>query len=367
MAFGPMEVLQALLLVQAALLAGLLLRRPALWPLAALLGVLALHMGWNLAEDYAWPLPEIRPGLSFLYGPLLLAMVRRLAWRDRPALRWPHLLPALLAPLLLAAWPAGAKLLHPLIVLATAAYLVVAFRELGRFDRILKATHAAYELQALTWLRRCLWGLTAVAGFDGARLVLPRLWPGGDAWLTSATYASALALVLYLVARGWQQPDRFAGLGPEDEAALAPAMSAAADSLPDQPGQSDQSGQPGQPEAPDWQPLAAELATHMHAARPFLDPELTVTQLASQLGWPAKQLSALLNQHHGRNFNDFINAARVEAACAMLADPARHDDKLIAIQLDAGFASKSVFNAAFKRQTGLTPSQWRAQHTRAPS
>lgn len=366
MAFGPMEVLQALLLVQAALLAGLLLRRPALWPLAALLAVLALHMGWNLAEDYAWPLPEIRPGLSFLYGPLLLAMVRRLAWRDRPALRWPHLLPALLAPLLLAVWPVSAKVLHPLIVLATAAYLVAAFRELGRFDRILKATHAAYELQALTWLRRCLWGLTAVAGFDGARLVLPRLWGGGDAWLTGATYASALALVLYLVARGWQQPDRFAGLSPEDEAALAPepAVNPAVDTGPGQPGQSDR---PSQSEAPDWQPLAAELATHMQTARPFLDPELTVTQLADQLGWPAKQLSALLNQHHGRNFNDYINAARVETACAMLADPARRDDKLIAIQLDAGFASKSVFNAAFKRQTGLTPSQWRAQHARTPA
>jgi AraC-like DNA-binding protein len=34
---------------------------------------------------------------------------------------------------------------------------------------------------------------------------------------------------------------------------------------------------------------------------------------------------------------------------------------LLAIQLDAGFGSRTVFNAAFKRETGLTPSQWRRQ------
>lgn len=61
-----------------------------------------------------------------------------------------------------------------------------------------------------------------------------------------------------------------------------------------------------------------------------------------------------------------INAARVASACALLADPARRRDKLLAIQLDAGFGSKTVFNAAFKRETGMTPSAWRARHGAEP-
>lgn len=35
---------------------------------------------------------------------------------------------------------------------------------------------------------------------------------------------------------------------------------------------------------------------------------------------------------------------------------------VLAIALDAGFSSKSTFNAVFKKQTGMTPSQFRDQH-----
>lgn len=353
MTFSPLELLQLLLLLQAVLLALLLLAQRSLWPLAAFMASLALHMGWNIAENRIPGLFDIRPGLAFLYGPLLLALTQRLAWRDSPVRWWKGLLPACMAPLLVALLPSIGGLLWPTVAIWTAAHLGVAFRTLGRYEHILRATHSAYEHQSLRWLRDCLAGLTTVALSDALRLILRPYVPELDMWLAGTTYMLALLVVLYLVWRGWRQHLRFGGLA-RDEQILVEDHDAALRAFPTAEGET----------APvlDWQALAITFETHMDRTHPYLDPQLTVGALARQLGWPPRQLSAFLNQHYGRNFNDVVNAARVRIACEMLQDPARQNDKLIAVQLDAGFASRSVFNAAFKRETGMSPNQWRKAH-----
>ena len=345
--FSPTQLLQALLMVQSLLLATFLWHRRVLWPLAAWLTLLGLHMGWNLALAKGMTaLPDLRIGFAFAYGPLILALVRHLAWVDQPRLsRW-NALPSLLAPLLLLLWPPALTALWPAVALSIAGYLWAAFRELARFHRTLRATRSAFEVQSLTWLRESLWALVALAGIDTVRMALRPLLPALDPWLAAATFAGALGFVCFLVWRGLQQPHLFAGLASADVAALADAPGRA---LPDELGM-----------------LANTLEQHLREQQPHLDPELSVQKLAEQLGWPAKQVSAVINQHYGRNFNDVINAARVASACALLADPTRCGDKLLAIQLDAGFGSKTVFNAAFKRETGMTPSAWRAAHGAKP-
>ena len=42
-----------------------------------------------------------------------------------------------------------------------------------------------------------------------------------------------------------------------------------------------------------------------------------------------------------------------------MKDPKKGDEKLIAIAFDSGFASLASFQRAFKRETGVTASQWR--------
>lgn len=345
--FSPIQMLQALLLLQSLLLAAFLWSRRALWPLAAWLTLLGLHMGWNLAlAKGVTALPDLRAGFAFAYGPLILALVRQLAWRDPPRLsRW-HALPALLAPLCLLVWPGALTALWPAVALSITGYLLAAFRELAHFHRTLRATRSAFETQSLIWLRESLWALVALAAIDTLRMALRPLLPALDPWLAAATFAGALGFVCYLVWRGLQQPQLFAGLAAADVAALAEA--------------------PSRAPVAELASLATQLDRHLREQQPHLDPELSVQKLAEQLGWPAKQVSAVINQHYGRNFNDVINAARVASACALLADPARQGDKLLAIQLDAGFGSKTVFNAAFKRETGMTPSAWRAAHGAKP-
>lgn len=93
--------------------------------------------------------------------------------------------------------------------------------------------------------------------------------------------------------------------------------------------------------------------------KPYLNPELTLQQLADQLNISLHHLSQILNQHKQQNFFDFINQLRVEEFKHRLADPSKQHYSLLALALDCGFNSKAAFNAAFKKHTGLTPSAYR--------
>lgn len=350
--FSAIELLQALVMLPSLLLSAFLFWRGILWPLAAFLGLLGLQLGWNLAlaQGLSVP-PELGAGLDFAYGPLVLALVRHLGWRARPMLSAWHALPALLMPPALIAWPVLSDWIGWLLGATSTAYLLRAQFELDRFHRALRATHSAFEAQSLVWLRKAIWGLLGVFALDLMRVAMRPRWPESEPALIAAIYIGALAFVCALVWRGLQQPALFSGIS-EDEQDLA-----------EPPGPVPLAGDPQQSLAG----VAERIQSHLREARPHLDPDLTVQGLSDQLRLPAKLVSSAINQHLGRNFNDLINSARVEAACRLLRDPARRNDKLLAIQLDAGFGSRTVFNAAFKRETGLTPSHWRqSKHTDGP-
>ncbi|WP_417446220.1 helix-turn-helix domain-containing protein [Kangiella sp.] len=92
----------------------------------------------------------------------------------------------------------------------------------------------------------------------------------------------------------------------------------------------------------------------------YRNSELTLAMLAENVGVSVHQLSETLNQYGGKNFNQFINEYRVAEVCEQLDH--NSERKLIDLALDAGFSSKSSFNAIFKKLTGQTPSQYRSQH-----
>ncbi|WP_105264569.1 helix-turn-helix domain-containing protein [Pseudoalteromonas sp. T1lg76] len=91
----------------------------------------------------------------------------------------------------------------------------------------------------------------------------------------------------------------------------------------------------------------------------YRNSELTLSTLAQQVGVSVHQLSETLNQAGGKNFNQFINEYRVAEVCEQLDQ--KSERKLIDLAMDAGFSSKSSFNAIFKKLTGLTPSAYRCQ------
>ncbi|MEX0289089.1 MAG: helix-turn-helix domain-containing protein [Flavobacteriaceae bacterium] len=78
--------------------------------------------------------------------------------------------------------------------------------------------------------------------------------------------------------------------------------------------------------------------------------------VARSLGIPTYQLSQIINDQLGMNFNSYVNKFRVAAAKKMLQSNPEYT--IDAIGKECGFKSKSSFYAAFKKETGTTPSKF---------
>ena len=101
-----------------------------------------------------------------------------------------------------------------------------------------------------------------------------------------------------------------------------------------------------------------QLHLLMNADQLYLNPLLKLDVLAGRLLISEKLLSNLLNQHIGKNFNDFVNEYRVHEAQKKLADPGLNQFTIAAIAADCGFNSLATFQRCFKQFTGITPSQY---------
>jgi AraC-like DNA-binding protein len=121
---------------------------------------------------------------------------------------------------------------------------------------------------------------------------------------------------------------------------------------------------------PEPDPDAAVLSridAVMRAERPYLDPEITFAQFAAKVGVPEPALRRVINHRLGHgHFRSFLNEHRVEEAKRRLRAPASAGDKMLAVALDAGFASLASFNRVFRQVAGCTPSEYRARAVHGP-
>lgn len=106
----------------------------------------------------------------------------------------------------------------------------------------------------------------------------------------------------------------------------------------------------------DSERLKARLSEYVERERPYLDPQLTLNDLARGLGVNPSALSYTINSGFGVNFNDFINRFRVDEVKRRLADPG--GETLLEIALMSGFNSKATFNRAFRKFTGTSPTDF---------
>lgn len=90
----------------------------------------------------------------------------------------------------------------------------------------------------------------------------------------------------------------------------------------------------------------------------YVDKNLNIDCICRRLNSNQKYISHIINEEFGQNFNQFINSYRVKKAMELLSEPTCKYT-IEAISEMAGFNSKSTFNAAFKKQTGITPSYFR--------
>lgn len=104
------------------------------------------------------------------------------------------------------------------------------------------------------------------------------------------------------------------------------------------------------------------LMEQINDKRYYKEINLSLNDLAVHLDIHPNYLSQIINDKEGKNFYDFINTLRIEEFKRLIRMPENHKYTLIALAYECGFNSKSSFNRHFKKNTGITPSEYVATH-----
>ncbi|MCM0060583.1 MAG: helix-turn-helix domain-containing protein [Algoriphagus sp.] len=101
-----------------------------------------------------------------------------------------------------------------------------------------------------------------------------------------------------------------------------------------------------------------QLKTYFESTKAYLQPSLSISEVAVGTGIPARELSYLINAYHKKRFNDFLNEMRLLHFLQQVAGTTLDTFTVEAIALEAGFSSKSAFYRSFKRFYGCTPLEY---------
>ncbi|RHX78470.1 hypothetical protein DLM76_18125 [Leptospira yasudae] len=112
----------------------------------------------------------------------------------------------------------------------------------------------------------------------------------------------------------------------------------------------------------DPEDLTERLERLMLQDKIYLETGVTLNLLAKKLNIKSHQLSEFLNKHLNKSFFTYINYFRIEEAKMRLINET--DSSVIKIAYDSGFNSLSVFNTTFKKELGLTPSQFKKKYSK---
>ena len=196
-----------------------------------------------------------------------------------------------------------------------------------------------FSASLIGWIKRFLIGMSVLLVFWGS-IILMNYWLY-DFGITTVTYNPLWAMMGAILS--------WLGL----EISLQPHLF-----YPPKPKNSSQDK-----ELQELAQYKIQLESLMQEDKIYRDPSLNLSKLAKRLNTNAKYISLVLNNAIGKNFYEYVNEYRVEEVKTLLTKPENKNLTIEAIANQAGFKSKSSFNAAFKKQTGMTPRQYTRQQT----
>lgn len=112
----------------------------------------------------------------------------------------------------------------------------------------------------------------------------------------------------------------------------------------------------------DIQKYARELTHYMKTHKPYLTASLTIDDLSEKLSVPSWQLSQVINEYFHQNYFNFVNRYRIEEAKQLLTEYSNGRRTVLEVLYEVGFNTKSAFNIAFKKHTGMTPTEFKNFH-----
>jgi AraC-like DNA-binding protein len=312
-------------------------------------GVYAGHEGFGLWSIW----------LLLLFGPLLYLYTQSVLYKDfRLTMRkgW-HFLPfvvlfllteiywqtlgpaerhAKLGQIIARRAPAYQQWDSALIFIQFFLYMIASFRLIGRFRKAAAETFSDYRRTDIGWLFNTLLFFTMTMALAAVNSLIGLTPLASYWWPVFLVVIGLIWVYINVVLLKALRDSELFGVLEEDLKVLSK-----------------------EEKRSDWKRVLGQVEAHMNSQRPWLDPDLTLEQLASQVQLRPKLLSQAINEGSGKNFFEFINQYRIEEAKRLLTDPADKKITVLEVLYQVGFNSKSSFNTVFKKQTGLTPSEFK--------
>lgn len=226
-----------------------------------------------------------------------------------------------------------------LVYMHVGAYLVASFLEIKHYDRRIREQFSSLIKMKMDWLLFMLIFITTIFAISVTYTFLP---VAGLRSLFNATFVVPFLIILIftnsVVWKTMKQPAIFSGLDYEEEkqkyvgSALTEHDKAA---------------------------LKSKLLHLLEIEKIYLQPDLTVDELAEKAGAAPKKVSQVINESFGQTFFDLINSNRIEEAKRIMRDSTDPKLTVLEVMYRSGFNSKSSFNSIFRRKTGLTPGEFK--------
>ncbi|MFK8042953.1 helix-turn-helix domain-containing protein [Congregibacter sp.] len=351
----------------------------------------------GLTQKIVWLRTLLWPK-EFLYGVFLFLYCRELTQPNRPippslavvlwlpvvlhcCASWPLLwLPAELQysillnerglPPLYDAWRIMLGDLELLVtIIHLSIFIVICLRLVTQHRKRLESNYSNLDRISLIWLRNLLIGTMLVYGLWLAEEFFSADLLEGREWLDVTLAASMVALIYTMGLLGLRQPAIFSTRSETSthQRETAPAWGSDGSHLhkvqqtPSLEKTLDPPSQKYQRSAlsPELaSSLVEELEALMAAKFLFLDPNLSLSNLAQALSVSTNYLSQAINDQLKVNFFDCVNGYRVRHSLPLLA---QSSTTVLEIAMDSGFNSKSAFYTAFRKHQGMTPGAYRKQ------
>ena len=250
-------------------------------------------------------------------------------------------------------------------VVVSGVYFVLAYRKINHYERVIGENFGYNEGISLQWLQLLLLGFVAIVTVLVTVYVVEYSLEI-DTGFNIEIIAFAL-FILFIFAIGFWGI-RYQGIFSASGAGRVTNLSDKSDGTDKVEEVENFNNFEEETKAPEYRKsgLKAEEAPELHqqllrlmqTEKPYLEPKLSLAQLAERLGVLPNHLSQIINQYEAKNFYDFVNSYRVEEFIALAKKDTDKNFNLLGLAFEAGFNSKSSFNQVFKKFKGQTPSEF---------
>ena len=240
---------------------------------------------------------------------------------------------------------------YTMVLLQLIGYFYAIFRYLHKVKHFVRSHYSAAELQRKLWIPRFT---TLFAVMFAVVMVCYALWPRTDAWLLQLLTVIIMGYLLYseLAIALFERYRNDAVTA--TAAAEAEAEFIATEVKPQPQPEADNSKE----EMQKLEQYARQVEEYLRASEVYVDPNLSLKDVATATGISSKNLSKSINATLGKNFFDLVNGFRIEKSKALLISKKEKGLTLETIAEQCGFNSRITFNNAFKKVIGVTTTEW---------